>query len=88
VASAIVSVLALVGIVSTLSYQTREAKPAREETRRQAVGDLLKMAMEGPDLDECWDRSRFPTVPEHASGSSIPPLRLAAMCLVRLVRHG
>jgi uncharacterized membrane protein len=53
-ASAIVSVLALVGIVLTLSYQAREAKLAREETRRQAVGDLLRMAMEDPDLDECW----------------------------------
>jgi uncharacterized membrane protein len=53
-ASAIISVLALVGIVLTLSYQAREAKLAREETRRQAVGDLLKMAMEDPDLDECW----------------------------------
>jgi uncharacterized membrane protein len=53
-ASAIVSVLALVGIVLTLSYQAREAKLAREETRRQAVGDLLKMAMDDPDLDECW----------------------------------
>ncbi|GAB3958752.1 hypothetical protein GCM10029978_004340 [Actinoallomurus acanthiterrae] len=53
-ASAIVSVLALVGIVLTLSYQARETKLAREETRRQAIGDLLKMAMEDPDLDECW----------------------------------
>jgi uncharacterized membrane protein len=53
-ASAIISVLALVGIVLTLSYQAREAKLAREETRRQAVGDLLRMAMEDPDLDECW----------------------------------
>jgi hypothetical protein len=53
-ASAIISVLALVGIVLTLSYQARETKLAREETRRQAIGDLLKMAMEDPDLDECW----------------------------------
>lgn len=53
-ASAIVSVLALVGIVLTLSYQARETKLAREETRRQAIGDLLKMAMDDPDLDECW----------------------------------
>lgn len=53
-ASAIISVLALVGIVLTLSHQAREAKLAREETRRQAVSDLLKMAMEDPDLDECW----------------------------------
>src|SRR5690349_15819323 len=42
-ASAIVSVLALVGIVLTLSYQARETKLAREETRRQAISDLLKM---------------------------------------------
>ncbi|GAA4619460.1 hypothetical protein GCM10023195_87990 [Actinoallomurus liliacearum] len=53
-ASAVISVLALVGIVITLSYQAREAKLSREETRRQAIGDLLKMAMEDPDLDECW----------------------------------
>jgi hypothetical protein len=53
-ASAIISVLALVGIVLTLSYQAREAKLAREETRRQAISDLLKMAMDDPDLDECW----------------------------------
>lgn len=53
-ASAVISVLALVGIVLTLSYQAREVKLAREETRRQAISDLLKMAMEDPDLDECW----------------------------------
>lgn len=53
-ASAIVSVLALVGIVLTLSYQAREAKLAREETRREAISDLLKMAIEDPDLDETW----------------------------------
>lgn len=54
-ASAIVSVLALVGVVLALGYQARETKRAREETRRQAMADLLKMAMEDPDLDECWD---------------------------------
>lgn len=53
-ASAIISVLALVGVVLTLGYQARETKRAREETRRQAIADLLKMAMEDPDLDECW----------------------------------
>ncbi|MFB9830988.1 DUF6082 family protein [Actinoallomurus acaciae] len=53
-ASAIISVLALVGIVLTLSCQAREAKLACQETRRQAVSDLLKMAMDDPDLDECW----------------------------------
>jgi uncharacterized membrane protein len=63
-ASAIISVLALVGIVLTLSYQAREAKLAREETRRQAVGDLLKMAMEDPDLDECWGPVPSPANPK------------------------
>jgi uncharacterized membrane protein len=53
-ASAIISVLALVGVVLTLGYQARETKRAREETRRQAISDLLKMAMEDSDLDECW----------------------------------
>jgi hypothetical protein len=63
-ASAIVSVLALVGIVLTLSYQAREAKLAREETRRQAIGDLLKMAMDDPDLDECWGPVPSPSDPK------------------------
>jgi uncharacterized membrane protein len=63
-ASAIVSVLALVGIVLTLSYQAREAKLAREETRRQAVGDLLRMAMDDPDLDECWGPIPLPDDPK------------------------
>ncbi len=63
-ASAIVSVLALVGIVLTLSYQAREAKLAREETRRQAVGELLRMAMEDPDLDECWGPVPSPDDPK------------------------
>jgi uncharacterized membrane protein len=53
-ASAVISVLALAGVVLTLSYQARETKRAREETRRQAISDLLKMAMNDPDLDECW----------------------------------
>lgn len=42
-ASAIVSVLTLAGIVFTLSHQAREVRLAREETRRQAISDLLKM---------------------------------------------
>lgn len=53
-ASAIVSAAALIGVVGTLAYQARETKRARDETRRQAIGDLLRMAMEDPDLDECW----------------------------------
>jgi hypothetical protein len=47
-------VLALLGGVVTLRFQARETKLAREEARRQAISDLLKMAMDDPDLDECW----------------------------------
>ncbi len=53
-ASALLSVLALVGVMVTLVYQARETKLSREEARRQAVSDLLTMAMNDPDLDECW----------------------------------
>jgi hypothetical protein len=53
-ASAVISVIALVGVVLTLGYQARETKRAREETRREAISDLLKMAMNDSDLDECW----------------------------------
>ena len=53
-ASAILSVLALIGVVVTLRLQARETKLAREEARRQAIADLLKMAMDDPDLSECW----------------------------------
>jgi uncharacterized membrane protein len=63
-ASAIVSVLALVGVVLTLGYQARETKRAREETRRQAISDLLKMAMEDPELDECWGPIPSPDDPK------------------------
>jgi hypothetical protein len=52
-ASAIISVLALVGIVLTLNYQARQTKLAREQAHGQAVSDLLKMAMNDPDLAEC-----------------------------------
>ncbi|MUL42636.1 hypothetical protein FZ103_15895 [Streptomonospora sp. PA3] len=53
-AAALISVFALVGIVLTLVYQARDSHRATEETRRQAMSDLLRMAMEDPDLDECW----------------------------------
>lgn len=64
-ASAVISVLALVGVVLTLIYQARETKRAREETRRQAIGDLLKMAMDDPDLDECWGPVPEPDDPKN-----------------------
>lgn len=53
-ASAILSVLALIGVVVTLRLQANETKLGREEARRAAIGELLKMAMEDPDLDERW----------------------------------
>jgi Family of unknown function (DUF6082) len=59
-----VSVLALAGVVLTLGYQARETKRAREETRRQAISDLLKMAMEDPELDEYWGPILSPDDPK------------------------
>ncbi|SEG80718.1 hypothetical protein SAMN04489712_113138 [Thermomonospora echinospora] len=53
-ASAILSVLALLGVVVTLVLQARETALAREEARRTAIADLLRMAMDDPDLDACW----------------------------------
>ncbi|TDE33658.1 hypothetical protein E1289_11715 [Actinomadura sp. 6K520] len=46
--------VALIGIVATLIFQARETKIAREEARRIAIAELLKMAMDDPDLDEAW----------------------------------
>jgi hypothetical protein len=53
-ASALLSVVAIIGVVATLSYQAREVKISREEARRSAISDLLKMAMHDPDFNECW----------------------------------
>ncbi|MFI0483382.1 DUF6082 family protein [Actinomadura sp. 9N215] len=53
-ASALVAAVALAGIVATLMFQARETKIAREEARRIAIAELLKMAMDDPDLDEAW----------------------------------
>lgn len=53
-ASALLSVVAIVGVVATLVFQAREVRVAREEARRTAVSDLLKMAMDDPDFNECW----------------------------------
>ncbi|WP_345555547.1 DUF6082 family protein [Streptomonospora halophila] len=52
--SALISVLALVGVAVTLVFQARETRHSVEESRRQAMGELLQMAMDDPDLDECW----------------------------------
>ncbi|MFC6882135.1 MULTISPECIES: DUF6082 family protein [Actinomadura] len=53
-ASALLAVLALIGITATLALQARETRIAREEARRSAIADLLKMAMDDPDLDAAW----------------------------------
>ncbi|WP_433228553.1 DUF6082 family protein [Actinomadura formosensis] len=53
-ASALLAVLALLGIAAALGLQAHDTKIAREEARRSAIADLLKMAMDDPDLDEAW----------------------------------
>lgn len=53
-ASALLAVLALIGIVATLVLQAHDTRIAREEARHNAITDLLKMAMDDPDLDEAW----------------------------------
>ena len=52
--SALIAVLALAGVAVTLVFQARETRRAVEEGRRQAMAELLKMAMDDPDLDACW----------------------------------
>ncbi|GAA4236760.1 hypothetical protein GCM10022254_47210 [Actinomadura meridiana] len=53
-ASALLAVLALLGIVATLVLQLHDTRAAREQARHNALADLLKMAMDDPDLDEAW----------------------------------
>ncbi|OLT25943.1 hypothetical protein BJF79_12520 [Actinomadura sp. CNU-125] len=42
------------GIIALLNFQARATKVEREEARRIAIAELLKMAMDDPDLDEAW----------------------------------
>ncbi|GGT66190.1 hypothetical protein GCM10010177_24070 [Actinomadura citrea] len=53
-ASALLAALALIGIAATLIFQAHDTKIAREEARRIAIAELLKMAMDDPALDEAW----------------------------------
>ncbi|TDD59682.1 hypothetical protein E1293_46230, partial [Actinomadura darangshiensis] len=53
-ATAVVTAVALAGIIATLVLQARETKISREEARRIAIAELLKMAMDDPDLDAAW----------------------------------
>jgi uncharacterized membrane protein len=52
--SAILSVFALGGVAFTLYYQVKETRRAVDDGRRQAMAELLRMAMDDPDLDACW----------------------------------
>ncbi|XVQ08550.1 DUF6082 family protein [Spirillospora sp. CA-255316] len=54
VGRALLAAAALLGIASALILQARGEWIAREEARRSAIADLLKMAMDDPDLDEAW----------------------------------
>jgi hypothetical protein len=80
-ASAVISVLALVGVILTLNYQARETKRAREETRRQAISDLLRMAMNDPDLDECWGPVPAPDDPKSRKQQLYTNMIVAAWAL-------
>ncbi|MEU9868851.1 DUF6082 family protein [Actinomadura sp. NPDC048021] len=53
-ASALLAALALIGIAATLIFQAHDTRIAREEARRIAIAELLKMAMDDPALDEAW----------------------------------
>ncbi|MEV4006968.1 DUF6082 family protein [Actinomadura sp. NPDC049753] len=53
-ASALLAALALIGIAATLIFQAYDTRIAREEARRIAIAELLKMAMDDPALDEAW----------------------------------
>ena len=53
-ASALLAVLALLGVAGSLVMQAREAKSAREQSLRALHADLMRMAMDDPELLECW----------------------------------
>jgi hypothetical protein len=55
---ATLAVLALTGVVATLVFQARETRLAREEARRAAIGELLRMAMDDPELTSAGALSR------------------------------
>ncbi|WP_106584653.1 DUF6082 family protein [Murinocardiopsis flavida] len=63
--SALIAVFALAGIAATLVLQARENRRAVLESRRQAMNDLLRMAMDDPDLDVCWGPVPEPGDPRH-----------------------
>lgn len=52
--SALLSGLAVVGVVASLVLQAREAKAARLQASRTMHIDLIKTAMENPEYLDCW----------------------------------
>ncbi|MVZ99945.1 hypothetical protein F8568_006040 [Actinomadura sp. LD22] len=48
------AVAALAGVAAFLVIQARSVRITREEARRIAIAELLKMAMDDPALDEAW----------------------------------
>lgn len=59
-ASALLAVLALVGVSVSLVFQARESRAMREQAFRDANSELLKMAMDDPDYAECWGANLAP----------------------------
>ena len=53
-ASAMLSVLALIGVAISLIMQCRESKASREQARRALHFELLKMAMDDPFYLHVW----------------------------------
>lgn len=53
-ASALLAVLALIGVAVSLYMQTREAKASREQSLRAIHTELLQMAMDDDVYRRCW----------------------------------
>lgn len=53
-ASALLAVLALIGVSLSLAFQARESRATREQAFRAANTEMLKMAMDDPEYVECW----------------------------------
>lgn len=53
-ASALLSVIALVGVAASLIFQSRELKSAREQTLRMSHSEFMRLAMEDPLYAEIW----------------------------------
>lgn len=53
-ASALLAVLALIGVAVSLVFQARESRATREQAFRDANTEMLKMAMDDPAYAECW----------------------------------